>query len=464
MLNRRHKVILFITLVTTGTALLAGATLAEGLGILILGVAFSWLVGSNTASRIVDSLRRVSAKTWPWLKLLLLMALGGVVLDAVAILSNYNSFVVAAALSIFGMAVSPFSHIPSPRWWLKVVVWIFGIAIFFLTAAGALYVIPTAEPNAGRIGELAVYALIAMPIGILWLAKGWKLVLRGINVEHAVDSGTVDEMSRRKSAVWLYVPLFFSTIALTLWLGLLAFPSFSNSTFAYEAKPTSTTSSGPLLPAIFLMLLARWPYGCWKSILEREPNTIPNNVRRHKVVTAVLGGFFTIVLCVAIVFGIQNGNDRKSTAQVEESAKSFQDIAQRIGAIKSRDLRTTKDYIAAYEEMDPLLAEFDTKLRQFTDILSEAEEQDRTRGPLNIQRLYRKHNEWMAWDTSTFELLHQDSELTSREIKVVRQMAELPEQEQVEFWKKNFQPLQQEEELLRQKLATAKQTMPNDGK
>ena len=115
MLNRRHKVILFITLVTTGTALLAGATLAEGLGILILGVAFSWLVGSNTASKIVDSLRRVSAKTWPWLKLLLLMALGGVVLDAVAILSSYNSFVVAAALCIFGMTVSPFDEKPGDR-------------------------------------------------------------------------------------------------------------------------------------------------------------------------------------------------------------------------------------------------------------------------------------------------------------------------------------------------------------
>ena len=39
MLNRRHKAILFITLVMTGSGLLAGARLNEALGIFMLGVA-----------------------------------------------------------------------------------------------------------------------------------------------------------------------------------------------------------------------------------------------------------------------------------------------------------------------------------------------------------------------------------------------------------------------------------------
>jgi hypothetical protein len=185
---------------------------------------------------------------------------------------------------------------------------------------------------------------------------------------------------------------------------------------------------------------------------------------RHKVVTALLGGCFAIVLCAAVCFGIQNGNDRKTTAQVEGGAKGFQDVAQRIGAIKNRDLRTTRDYIAAYEEIAPLLAEFDAKLQLFTDALSQARARDQSRGPFNIQRLYRKHNEWMAWDASTFELLRQDSEITSKQVQVVKQMAELPERDQLEFWRRNFQPLQQEEEALRQRLASAKQTMPANGK
>jgi len=103
MLNRRHKVILFVTLVTMGSALLAGASLGEGLGIFILGIAFAWVVGSDTASGIFDSARRVPGKTWPWLRVLLWMALGGCLLVAVAIESNFNSFLVISSIAIFGM-------------------------------------------------------------------------------------------------------------------------------------------------------------------------------------------------------------------------------------------------------------------------------------------------------------------------------------------------------------------------
>ena len=48
MLNRRHKTVLFITLVATGSALLAGASLGEGLGIFILGATFAWVIGSGS--------------------------------------------------------------------------------------------------------------------------------------------------------------------------------------------------------------------------------------------------------------------------------------------------------------------------------------------------------------------------------------------------------------------------------
>jgi hypothetical protein len=178
-------------------------------------------------------------------------------------------------------------------------------------------------------------------------------------------------------------------------------------------------------------------------------------------VTGIIGGLFMTALCIAITFGVQNGNDRQSTAQIEAATKGFQDVATKIGAIKSRDLRTTKDYIDAYEAIDPLLGEFDGKLKQFTDVLATTEQRERTRGPLNIQRVYGKNSkEWLTWDMSTFALLRQDSELTKKQIQVMKQMAELPAQSQVEYWKQNFQPLQQDEEALRQQLAMAQKSVP----
>ena len=112
MLNRRHKAILFITLVMTGSALLAGASLSEGLGILILGVAAAWLIGSQTTSRISDSLRRVPGKSWPTIRVLLVMAVAGALLVLVAVWSNFNSFMAAAALGLFGMLISPVRQLP----------------------------------------------------------------------------------------------------------------------------------------------------------------------------------------------------------------------------------------------------------------------------------------------------------------------------------------------------------------
>jgi hypothetical protein len=40
-------------------------------------------------------------------------------------------------------------------------------------------------------------------------------------------------------------------------------------------------------------------------------------------------------------------------------------------------------------------------------------------------------------------------------------MAALPEEFQVEFWKKNFQPLLEEEDILRQKLAEVLKSSPD---
>jgi uncharacterized membrane protein len=464
MLNRRHRVILFITLVITGTSLLAGASLTEGLGICILGVALAWAIGSNAisdaAANFADFVGKLPNKSLPWLRVPLVMALSGCLLVAVALWSNFNSFMVVAALCIVGVVVSPLRQLPTERRWLKLIVWLVGSVIFFFTAVGVMRLSIIAERNAGRIGELAVSALIALPIGMFWLAKGWRLLLRGISAAQAEDPAGLEVSSGDKGTIWLHLSLFVGAIAFTLILGLLAFLAFSDSTFPLEAKRTSA-SSNPVASALFLMLLASWPYSCWKSILQREPNTSPLNVKRHTLVTAVLGGVFIIVQCVAIVFGIQNGNDRVITAQVEKDAKSFQEIAVKIGAIKGRDLRTTQDYIAAYEEIDPLLGEFDVNLQQFRDFLSVTEQRDQARGPLNIQRMYLKHDKWTQWDTSTFALLNQDSEITKKQIQVVRQMALLPKESQVDYWKSNFRPLQLEEEVLRQKLATATQTMPS---
>ena len=95
---------------------------------------------------------------------------------------------------------------------------------------------------------------------------------------------------------------------------------------------------------------------------------------------------------------------RMASAKVEQSTKAFQDVAAKIGTIKSRELRTTKDYIDAYEEIDPLLVDFDARLQQFTDTLNEAQRRDNNRGPVNIQRFYGAHRASMTLGTPNINL------------------------------------------------------------
>jgi hypothetical protein len=50
-LNRRHKVVFFITLVLTGLSLVTGKGIGVSLGVALLGCSAGWALGSDTVSR-----------------------------------------------------------------------------------------------------------------------------------------------------------------------------------------------------------------------------------------------------------------------------------------------------------------------------------------------------------------------------------------------------------------------------
>src|SRR5882724_8796830 len=97
-LNRRHKVILFVTLVATGCALLIGAELREALGFMMLGVALAWAVGSDLASKFYSGLKNRSGGLYSWIRLPLAMALAGALLGAVLLYSHANPVLAIAAM------------------------------------------------------------------------------------------------------------------------------------------------------------------------------------------------------------------------------------------------------------------------------------------------------------------------------------------------------------------------------
>jgi hypothetical protein len=83
-LNRRHKFVLFLTLVSTGGSLVCGLGIREALGIALLGFALAWVVGSKSVyvgmiaikarvPRILDAVLKVAG-----LPLCAILLIGGV--------------------------------------------------------------------------------------------------------------------------------------------------------------------------------------------------------------------------------------------------------------------------------------------------------------------------------------------------------------------------------------------------
>jgi hypothetical protein len=236
MINKRRKALLFVTLIASGSALLAGARLSEAVGIIILGIALSWLIGGKTVSRIYSRLQNVPGVAWPFLRFTLLFAIAGCLEVLVCDLTSCNRFLSMAAMAIFGMMISPLRHISSQHWWVKAIVWFTAFVAFLFAAVLVLPLSATANQNAQLIGKLSLYGLLALMFGMYQLIKGWNLVVEGNTATEDLEP----PVAKQTRSVGLYVLMVAGVLLLTLWLGLLNFSAFSDVAYDIIAVPISS--------------------------------------------------------------------------------------------------------------------------------------------------------------------------------------------------------------------------------
>jgi len=455
MLNARHKVVLFLTLVLTGCVLLAGASLKQGLGLLILGAAFSWLIGSRTLLRAWCGVRALPAKVTPWFRLPIIFAVAGGLFGVVLVWSKFNTFLAIGAMLLWGLILASDQLVATNHRVARIAIWVSGLLSFFFALIFVSYLLHVPVDKMERVGQLSVAALIAMCFGRYWVSRGWVLILSSVKSESSEPAPQTESEvtpARSQGSAALYISLFFGVFALLTWLTLLAFNGFTGSIVPLEERTPPGQTTLPMV--LIFVLLTWWPYAAWRGILRREPNSSVVNRRRHKITVIAVAALAVVLLSLATTFGLQNGYDRQATLRIDANTKDFTNVATKIGAIKSRNLETTDDYIAAYAEIRPLLDEFDLRLQAFDDVLAEVNERDKTRGPLNIQFLYARRHQQTAWNSQVFKLLKDDSIITRKQIHLMAQMATLPEADRVDFWDQHFRPLAEEEARLREELAT----------
>src|SRR5260370_7084511 len=166
--NRRHKAILFITLVVGGCALLLDAELREVLGFVMVGVAFAWAIGSNFASGIYRGLKgSFSGSFYSWVRLPLAMALAGGLFGAVLLYTRANPVLVVIFMSVAGIFLAPLTQLPTQKIWLSIPLVLLGaIAYLFATFGMISTDLIASNKYAERFGQLAVTGFLTLIVGL----------------------------------------------------------------------------------------------------------------------------------------------------------------------------------------------------------------------------------------------------------------------------------------------------------
>jgi septal ring factor EnvC (AmiA/AmiB activator) len=197
------------------------------------------------------------------------------------------------------------------------------------------------------------------------------------------------------------------------------------------------------------------------SIEKSEPATSPETTREPKGaakgfhIWVIAGSSIVLaaVLSVAITLGIQNHNDRVLSARIAQSESELSAVGAQIASIKDHQFGTMSEYIDAYARVEPLLKDYDQKLQEYSELYNAAQQRDQKRRMISIQRMYKRYNPEVWRNTSEIiELVRQVNEVTKKEASIIRDMASLPAQEQVQFWHEEFMPLAAQEHALRERL------------
>ena len=165
-----------------------------------------------------------------------------------------------------------------------------------------------------------------------------------------------------------------------------------------------------------------------------------------------------LVTIFALLFAMQEHNDRVLSEEITEVASELQDTGARITSIRDADMKDMNDYIRAFSEIAPLLDTYDRELQRITDLYNQARERDKRL--LDVERLYRKPH-LTNWESMSeiLDITRALGKVMRQETSVIQDMAQLPQAEQMQYWHERFLPLEAQEKGLRAKLLIVGQRM-----
>jgi hypothetical protein len=180
--------------------------------------------------------------------------------------------------------------------------------------------------------------------------------------------------------------------------------------------------------------------------------------RVFKRVYVAIAVVLILITVFAIMFAVQEHNDRVLSEEITETAGELQETGARIASIRDSDMKDMNDYVRAFSEMAPFLDTYDRELQRITDLYNESRVRDESR--LRVDRLYRKPH-LTNWErmSEILDMTQALSKVMRQEASVIQNMAQLPESKRMQFWHEYYLPLEAQEKGLRAKLLIVGQRM-----
>ena len=93
-----------------------------------------------------------------------------------------------------------------------------------------------------------------------------------------------------------------------------------------------------------------------------------------------------------MAFEILDHNERVLTDQITQSEMELQETGARIANIKDHEFKTMAEYINAYQQIEPLLNDYDHKLKAYDDLCKRAQRNHERRSMMNIEPFHKRQN------------------------------------------------------------------------
>jgi hypothetical protein len=175
--------------------------------------------------------------------------------------------------------------------------------------------------------------------------------------------------------------------------------------------------------------------------------------RKRSLLFIVVAAALIGLVINVIAAGIESHNDRVLDAQITESQSEMRLVGAQIAQMKDRDFESMGQYIQVSARIGPLVNDYDQKLQRYTDLYRIAEQRDQHRSVIHFGQARLRHQP-EAWRDGwkIIDLVRQVNEITKKEVSVIHDMSNMPENEQMQFWHEEFLPLTAEEHALREQL------------